>query len=95
MVRVHQPSGKKALFVNEMFTLRFEGMSPSESRPILDYLTHHATRPEFCCRLKWQANGLAIWDNGLVQHYAVDDYQAFERLMYRITVKGQKPVGLR
>ena len=95
VVRVHQPSGKKALYVNEMFTLRFEGMSQSESRPILDYLTRHASRPEFCCRLKWQADGLAIWDNSLVQHYAVDDYQAYERLMYRITVKGQKPVGLR
>ena len=93
VVRVHQPSGKKALYVNEMFTLRFEGMSPSESRPILDFLTRHASRPEFCCRLKWQANGLALWDNSLVQHYAVDDYQAYERLMYRVTVKGQKPIG--
>ena len=92
VVRLHKPSGKKALYVNDMFTLCFEGMSEEESRPILDYLTRHATRPEFCCRLKWQANGLAIWDNSMVQHYAVDDYQQFERTMYRVTVKGDTPI---
>jgi len=26
-----------------------------------------------------------------VQHYAIDDYADFERLMYRVTVAGERP----
>lgn len=85
-------TGRKALYVNDMFTLRFDGMSEEESRPLLSYLFHHATRPEFCCRFRWTPNTVAMWDNRIVQHYAVDDYQAYERLMYRVTIAGEVPV---
>jgi len=85
-------TGRKALYVNDMFTLRFDGMSEEESRPLLSYLFHHATRPEFCCRFRWTPNTVAMWDNRIVQHYAVDDYQAYERLMYRVTITGEAPV---
>lgn len=91
VVRTHPITGKKALFVNAMFTLRIADVPQEESRELLDFLFDHATRPEFCCRFRWRENALAIWDNRSVQHYAVDDYQDYERLMYRVTIEGDRP----
>lgn len=92
VVITHPETGQKALYVNDMFTLRIDGMTEEESRPLLSYLFHHSTRPEFCCRFQWTKNTVAMWDNRSVQHYAVDDYQAYERLMYRVTIAGEIPV---
>ncbi|HEY1930972.1 MAG TPA: TauD/TfdA family dioxygenase [Acetobacteraceae bacterium] len=85
----HPGSGRKALYVNPGFTLRFEGWTDDESRPLLDYLYRHAVRPEFCCRFQWAEGSMAFWDNRATWHYAVNDYHGERRLMHRITIEGQ------
>ena len=45
VVRVHPESGRKALFINSIYTTRFENMSEAESKPILDYLFEHCITP--------------------------------------------------
>jgi len=92
VVRLHPESGRKALFVNSIYTGRFEDMSEAESRPLLDYLYQHALRPEFACRFRWQPGSLAVWDNRCTLHYAVNDYDGSRRLLHRTQVKGEKPV---
>jgi taurine dioxygenase len=89
VVITHPQSGRKALFVNPSFTLRFEGWTDDESRPLLDYLYRHASRPEFTCRLNWRAGSLAFWDNRATWHYALNDYHGARRVMHRITLEGQ------
>lgn len=84
----HPDSGRKALYVNPGFTLRFEGWTDEESKPLLNYLYQHAVRPEFTCRFKWQNGSIAFWDNRATMHYALNDYQGQRRLMHRITVEG-------
>lgn len=93
VVRVHPVMGKKALFVNAIYTARFEGMTEDESRPLLRFLFDHAVKPEFTCRLRWRAHSLAIWDNRCTMHYAVNDYDGRRRLMHRTTVAGERPIG--
>jgi len=92
VVRTHPESGRKSLYVNAMFTQRIVGLAPHESEALLAMLYAHAARPELTCRLRWSAGSLAIWDNRSVQHYAIDDYSEFERVMYRVTVEGTRPV---
>ena len=84
----HPDTGRRALYVNPGFTLRFEGWSDEESRPLLDSLYSQATRPEFTCRVRWQPGSIAFWDNRSTWHLAVNDYHGQRRLMHRITVGG-------
>jgi taurine dioxygenase len=84
----HPGSGRKALYVNPAFTVRFDGWTDEESRPLLQYLYGHAARPEFTCRFQWRAGSMAFWDNRCTWHYALNDYHGQRRLMHRITVEG-------
>jgi taurine dioxygenase len=84
----HPESGRRLLFVNPTYTVRFEGWTEKESQPLLDYLFRHAARPEFTYRFQWREGSIAFWDNRSVWHYALNDYHGSRRLMHRICVKG-------
>jgi taurine dioxygenase len=84
----HPETGRKTLYVNSAFTLRFDGWTAQESEPLLRYLYQFAARPEFSCRWQWQEGSLAFWDNRATWHYALNDYHGHRRLMHRITVQG-------
>ena len=84
----HPLSGRKSLYVNPSFTLRFENWSVEDSRPLLEHLYRHAARPEFTCRFRWREGSIAFWDNRATWHYAANDYHGERRLMHRITVAG-------
>jgi taurine dioxygenase len=91
VARTHPITGRKALFVNPIYTLRFADMTEEESRPLLEYLYEHAVRPEFTCRLRWTKGALALWDNRCTLHYAVNDYDGSRRLMHRTMIAGDVP----
>jgi taurine dioxygenase len=93
VVRVHPVTGRRALFVNPVYTQRFEDMTVDESRPLLQHLFAHATKAEHTCRLRWAPGTLVIWDNRCLLHLAVNDYDGSRRLLHRTTVAGDVPVG--
>lgn len=91
VVRTHPESGRKGLFINDVFTLRFDGWTEAESQPLLQFLYQHAVRPEFTCRFRWQDRSVAFWDNRCTQHFALNDYHGHRRAMHRVTVSGDRP----
>ena len=84
-------TGRRMLFLNPTYVTRLDGLTEAESAPLLDQIQRHITRPEFCIRHSWTPGTLAIWDNLATQHFAVNDYQGHERLMYRTTWSGPSP----
>ena len=84
-------TGRRMLYLNPTYVTRLDGLSEAESAPLLDQIQRHVTRPEFCIRYSWTPGTIAIWDNLATQHYAVNDYQGHERLMYRTTFSGLSP----
>lgn len=92
VIRTHPVTGRKALYVNPGFTTGFVGMPEEESRPILEFLFRHATRPEFIYRHKWSVDDLLFWDNRCTMHYALADYDfTVRRHMHRTTIAGDEP----
>ena len=94
VVRVHPESGRRGLFVNPWFTTRIVGLSDAESRGILDALYAHLTKPEHLVRHHWTAGDVVFWDNRITAHYATADYGSFHRVMQRVTIAGDVPLGI-
>lgn len=92
VVRVHPETGRKALFVNALWTEKIVGVSQHESDSILAMLWTHSASPEFTMRWRWDVHDLALWDNMAFQHYAVRDYQG-NRVLQKAYVQGARPVG--
>jgi taurine dioxygenase len=94
VARVHAETGRTALYVNRVYTIRFEGMTERESAPLLEYLYAQSVRPEFTCRIVWQPHALTMWDNRAVQHFAVNDYDGHRRELHRTTCQGERPLSV-
>ena len=91
VVRTHDETGRKALYVNGNFTKYIVDMPKDESELLLYRLFAHASCPEFGYRHHWELNDLVLWDNRSVMHYAISDYDEL-RIMHRIVVEGGKPL---
>lgn len=89
----HPVTGRKSLFVNRAYTLRFDGWSEEDSAPLLAHLYAHGQRPEFQVRFRWTPGSVAFWDNIQVWHYASNDYQGQRRIMHRVAVQGDALIG--
>ena len=91
VVRVHDESGQRALYVCQAFTRQFVGWSRRDSKALLEYLFAHSVRPEYQARHQWRPGDLVMWDNRCLLHYAVHDHADEPRLIHRLQVCGGAP----
>ena len=89
VVRTHETTGRRALFVNTLFTTRINELSAAESESVLAYLFSHLVTPEFTVRLQWAPETLVVWDNRVTQHKPVNDFLPQHRRHHRITILGR------
>lgn len=88
VVLVHPHTGRRAIYVNPLFTSHIEQLSRLESEHLLAFLTRHVVRSEFQLRLAWRPRMLAIWDNRLTQHRPINDFHPAHRKHHRVTLAG-------
>jgi taurine dioxygenase len=88
IVLEHPESGRKALFVNEGFTVSIKGMERQESDALLARLYAHSAQPEFVYAHKWRPGDIVMWDNRCTMHCATHyDAEKYERTMHRTTIE--------
>ncbi len=92
VVRTHPATGRKALYVNRLMTVRIEGLPAQESDGLLAMLFDHQERRDFIYEHVWRAGDLVIWDNRCTLHARTDFSPDERRLMRRVTILGEKPV---
>ncbi len=92
IVRTNPETGRKALYVNEGFTLSIVGMAMDESRDLLDRLTAHTMEPRFVYAHKWRVGDLVFWDNRATMHCATAYDTQYARTMHRTTIQGDVPI---
>jgi len=91
LVRTHQPTGKKSLYVSGHIE-SIVGMPVDEGRLFAKELIDWCTRPEYVYTHKWQRHDLVMWDNRCALHRASAVPARDKRIMHRTTIAGQGPV---
>jgi alkyl sulfatase len=93
LVRVHPITGERTLLIGA-FVRRLVGYDSADSAALIDLFQNHITRYENTVRWQWRAGDVAIWDNRATQHRVVADYAGERRLLHRVTIDGDIPVGV-
>lgn len=94
LVRVHPNTGRRSLFINDVYTVGIAELPGAEGRALLDFLLGHCRQIQFTVRVRWAPGTLTMWDNRMVQHFAIGDYSGHRREMLRITLAGDTPTGV-
>ncbi|OGG44138.1 MAG: hypothetical protein A3F84_22670 [Candidatus Handelsmanbacteria bacterium RIFCSPLOWO2_12_FULL_64_10] len=91
VVRTHPETGRRVLYVSPHLTSHIEGVSPEESRRLLDRLIAHATQPRFVWAHRWRVGDLLMWDNRCTMHRRESFDNARRRIMKRTQMFGDEP----
>lgn len=93
VVHVHPETGERHLLLGH-FVKKILNVSSTDSVHLYQLLQSHVTRLENTVRWSWAVGDVAVWDNRATQHYAINDYGDQLRVMRRVTVDGEAPVGV-
>lgn len=83
-VIAHPATGERALYVNEGFTTRIDGLASEDSRALLGEL--FALAHQRAQTHTWRPGDVVIWDNRLVLHRSGAVPQDEEYVVFRISI---------
>ena len=87
----HNESGRTALFISRLLTLRINELSQEESDEVLNFLFDHSEKPEFVYEHEWSIGDLVMWDNRCLNHARTDFPTSERRLLRRNVIQGRRP----
>ncbi|ASR36184.1 hypothetical protein BAY61_15535 [Prauserella marina] len=93
VVTRHPVTGRGVLFVNPVYTTRFEGWTRAESAGLLRFLFAHAADPGFGVRLRGEPGTVVWWDNRQVWHRVSGAGAQSRAVVSRSTFTGTVPAA--
>lgn len=99
VVRVHPVTGERGLYVEPTHTVEIVGLTPRQSRYMLDLFFEQLNKPEYRAQVHWEVGTVALWDNRAMVHYSPNDlrhlgHQPHERIAYHVALHGEVPMGV-
>ena len=93
MVRTHPEHGSKALYFHISKAHYIEGMTPEESRSLMQDLLDRTIHGGIVYRHRWRQGDMVICDNRATMHRAHGDYdRRHARTLWRVILEGDCPV---
>lgn len=91
MIRTNPVTGWKCVFGVGHHLQEVYGLAPAESKWIENFLEDMITKNhDLQCRVKWDVDDLAVFDNRSLSHTATYDYDE-ARVCYRVVAVGEAP----
>jgi taurine dioxygenase len=95
LVRVHPTTGRRALWACTGTVKEVVGLPTPEGLGLVDELVDFITQDRFVYRHRWRVGDVLVWDNRSTLHTGtLFDDTKYDRLMYRLWVKGERPRGV-
>ncbi len=94
VVRVHPETGRRSLYFDSQWSTRVVELGGEESDALFAFLRSYVKDPTYACRYHWAEGTFAMWDNRCTVHRVASDFIG-ERIIQRVTVAGEKPIGAR
>ncbi len=85
----HPRTGRKALYISRLISMKIVGMDHEESEEILNELADIAEDPANVYVHAWRPGDLVVWDNWASIHARRDFPTQERRLMRRLVIMGQ------
>ncbi|MBT5051519.1 MAG: TauD/TfdA family dioxygenase [Rhodospirillaceae bacterium] len=83
-------TGRKAVYVSRLMSVRIEGMDDDEGRAVLDEICDIIEAPDNIYDHRWIPGDIMLWDNLSSLHARTDWPQDQRRTLRRVTIKGDR-----
>ncbi len=95
LVRLHERTGRPALWLSPLYQQRLVGFDDVTSRALLDLFVRALDDAHVQVRWRWTPGDVVIWDETTTAHRALGDHAPEHRVMRRCTTEGRPPIAAR